>query len=785
MGKSHLVAAFTADGPRPDLAVAGTIGQSIVPFVAIASPLHSFLGLDPDPATAAVDLVGRAGGLAPLVAPALGLEMDATDESAAIEPRSVPEQRIELLAELVTTAQPDPGFLLVEDTHWLDPASASILGDLAGRLAARGWLVVSTCRPGGPFLGPQATTLELEPLGDDDLRRLAIRTAGEQALSDVTLDAMVARADGNTLFLGQLVEAATTGADVALPESAERVIGARLDVLPAHARRRLRQASVLGSEVDLELLARLTEDDELRDRGEWTALDDFVAVDGGRLRFRHDLFHLVAYEGLTYAERSTLHAAAAAELERRPDTPAAVLAQHFDRGRQPERAAIWAARAAREATEQAAFADATRLWRLASDNSRRAGWPDVERAPLHVELGRSYEMLAEPSQAERAYQQALRLTPVGDRSAIRVRQAWLAFRHDRITLAKRRITLGLQGLDARPSDEVARTTRVELILVRCAIRDLEGDRDRSDTDARWAEAEAAKLRRSDLRGEAILQLALNADAAGDPADVVEQLAASARSMLEGAGKHYEVGVLDLNLGVSLMVHSRWPRALAALESAAASFTRSGGVLGALSTDANRGGILVEQGRLDEALDLFDTVVRRARAAQLSRIEQFASGSAARARAWLGDADGAIASLTPLIAALGAAVGVDEALYLRWYRAESLVLAGRFAEAVEDIGDLLAAIGDRPGDTAVAAALARLSAIASFFLGEPGAQDDLRAALDMARDLDATYEVVRGLHALESLVSEPDPAWRKEREQLCELLGVVRLPPVAAGVAGPS
>ena len=40
---------------------------------------------------------------------------------------------------------------------------------------------------------------------------MAIRAAGEQALSDATLDALVARADGNALFLGQLVEAATTG----------------------------------------------------------------------------------------------------------------------------------------------------------------------------------------------------------------------------------------------------------------------------------------------------------------------------------------------------------------------------------------------------------------------------------------------------------------------------------------------------------------------------------------------------------------------------------------------
>ena len=340
MGKSHLVAAFTADIAAPDLAIVGEISQSVVPFAAVAPALRTLVGLDPDPEMAASQLTASAGALAPLAAPAFGLDLPPTTDSAAIEPRSVPEQRLDLVTDLVTAAHPEAGFLLVEDTHWLDPASAVILSGLAGRLAERGWLVVSTCRPEGPFLGARATTIALDPLGDDDLRRLAISIAGERPLSDVTIEALVDRADGNALFLSQLVEAATAGADARLPESAERVIGARVDLLPPIARRRLRQASVLGSEVDLGLLARLTGDPELREAEAWVELDDFAAAAGGRLRFRHDLFHLAAYEGLTFADRSALHAAAAVELERQIDTPSAVLAQHFDRGQKPDRAAV-------------------------------------------------------------------------------------------------------------------------------------------------------------------------------------------------------------------------------------------------------------------------------------------------------------------------------------------------------------------------------------------------------------------------------------------------------------
>ena len=637
---------------------------------------------------------------------------------------------------------------------------------------------MSTCRPEGPFLGARATTITLDPLADEDLRRLAISSAGDRPLSDITIDALVDRADGNALFLSQLVEAATAGADAHLPESAERVIGARVDVLPPVARRRLRQASVLGSEVDLELLSRLTGDAELRDSDAWAELDDFAAVAGGRLRFRHDLFHLAAYEGLTFADRSALHAAAAVELERRIDTPAAVLAQHFDRGRRPDRAAVWAARAAREATEQAAFTDAARLWRLAVDNNRRAGWPDAERATLQVELGHSYEMLGEPSQAERAYKQALALAPDADRSAIRVRLAWLAFRNDRVTVAKRRVTVALNQIEGHPADKDVLATRIALTLLRSAIRDFEGDRAGSDEDARWAETESVRAQRADLRGEALLQLTLNADQDGDPPEEVDRLAAEARQLLETSGMHYELGVLEVNLGLSLMVRARWPLALEAFERSASAFNRSGTVLGVLYTDANRGGILIEQGRLDEAGALFEAVVRRARAAEQQRVGWFAAGSAARAKALAGPDRPARSPPSP-----------------RWPRrwrpparsGRSTTSAGTGPRRSSS-----PAASTRPATTPAPCSTSSTTgprtrrsaprwpdstAVAAHLQGEPGALADLQASVDVARQLDATYEVVRGLQALEALVPDPDPAWATERERLSAELGVIWLPPI--------
>jgi tetratricopeptide (TPR) repeat protein len=686
----------------------------------------------------------------------------------------VAQHRIDCVAGLVAAAHPLPGLLLIEDVHWLDPSSAKLIGGLVDRLADRGWLTISTRRPESEALTATATSLALGPLDDVDVRRLAIATSTERGvdLSDATLAAVVERAHGNALFLEQLVAAASSEDDVELPESAERVVGARLDLLPAAARRRLRRASVLGTDVDLDLLATVADDADLRSAAAWLGMGDFIAVESGRLRFRNDLFRLAAYEGLSFADRAALHLAAAEQLERRSDTPAAVLAQHFQRGGRPDRATDWAARAARDATAHAAFSDSVHLWHLAADSARAAGRPDAERAALLVELGRAHELLAEPVSAERAFKEALVLAETAERPAIRARLAWVAFRTDRTSLAKRRVTTALRELDADGDRRRGAVTRVELMLLRSAIREGDGDLPGSDHDARWAAAEARRLRRTDLRGEAMMELALNADTAGDPA--VGKLATEARRLLERAAKYHEIGILDLNLGVTLMVRGQWPLALASLKSAAEAFARCGGVLGGISTDANRGGILVEQGRLQEAIELYTDVARRSRAAGHTRLVHFAEGSAARARAWMGDVDVAIGALTSSAAALD---GHPECSYLRWYLVEALILAGRFSEARTLTPALTREFAGRSRDQAVEVALRRLDAIAAHLDGVPDALDGIRQSIDLARQRRAPYEVVRGLHALEVLAPEPERAWAEERGRLSRGLGVTWLPPI--------
>src|SRR5205814_8851435 len=65
--------------------------------------------------------------------------------------------------------------------------------------------------------------------------------------------------------------------------------------------------------------------------------------------FAHGLLRDAAYQMLTAQDLALGHALAGAWLERRGETEAAVLAEHFERGRERARAATWYRRAAEQA----------------------------------------------------------------------------------------------------------------------------------------------------------------------------------------------------------------------------------------------------------------------------------------------------------------------------------------------------------------------------------------------------------------------------------------------------
>jgi class 3 adenylate cyclase len=266
------------------------------------------------------------------------------------------------LLESLTTS---PTMVIVEDLHWTDASTIDLLTRFAKGIDQRAGLLLTTTRP-GPAID-NATTIELGPLGDDDLRRLVEAHATADLPAEV-IDSIVARAEGVPLFAVELARGATAGASVAVPESLQASLLARLAFRPELSRT-AQLASVLGDVVDTSLLGALTEADvDLDDILE--QLDDAHILERDDKRswqFTHSLLREAVYSSMLRRDRRRLHQQIAAILTDdggRDDHRLSLIGHHLVLGsRAIEGAACYDA-AARRTASLGAAADAVELAEL-------------------------------------------------------------------------------------------------------------------------------------------------------------------------------------------------------------------------------------------------------------------------------------------------------------------------------------------------------------------------------------------------------------------------------------
>jgi class 3 adenylate cyclase len=232
-----------------------------------------------------------------------------------------------------------PAVVVLEDLHWasepLIELLARVLSDAAGPL-----LVLGTTRPGRAGL-PTGKTLILEPLGDDEAGELVDRALGAP-LDAEARELVVRHAEGNPFFVEEVLSdlldrglltrrqggwALDAGA-LAIPDSVQAVLAARIDLLEPPAKDALLAAAVIGRSFSAAGLAALVgsaaEVRTLVERG-------FVRPTEPELVFKHALTRDVAYGALPKAERARRHAAYADWLqgEDAGDGRAATLAYHY------------------------------------------------------------------------------------------------------------------------------------------------------------------------------------------------------------------------------------------------------------------------------------------------------------------------------------------------------------------------------------------------------------------------------------------------------------------------
>jgi tetratricopeptide (TPR) repeat protein len=246
---------------------------------------------------------------------------------------------------------------------------------LVERLAGVPLLLLMTYRPGyrPPWLVHSAATqLALAPLSLDESLRVVQAAPQAARLPAHVQRSIVAHGAGNPFFLEELVWAVadhdTPAQALALPETVQAVLAARIDRLSRAAKRLLQTAAVVGHDVPVPLLQAVTglADEALHDDLQHLQAAEFLyetrQLPTPTYTFKHALTREAAYQSLLTSTRRQYHQQIAQVLEARfPETAAThpeLLAHHYTEAGCTEQAIVYWQQAGQQAYQRSAYVEA-------------------------------------------------------------------------------------------------------------------------------------------------------------------------------------------------------------------------------------------------------------------------------------------------------------------------------------------------------------------------------------------------------------------------------------------
>jgi DNA-binding winged helix-turn-helix (wHTH) protein/class 3 adenylate cyclase len=387
MGKSRLLAEFRHSlAAHPVTYLAGPCQSygGYTPYFPLLALLRQWWGIlegdSPTARTARVrDGLQKIGLRPDDWAPAVLQLLDGPAEPVP-EPEPSPQAlRAQTFATLhqifVQGSQHQPLVVEVENLHWIDATSEEYLTALVERLGGLRLLLLVTYRPGyrPPWQAASITTqLALAPLTPADSQEVVRAVRRGAPLAPVVEAQIVATGQGNPFFLEELTRAVaeqdTDAPTLVVPDTIQAVLMARIDRLPAAAKRLLQTAAVIGREVPLSLLravVALPEDamqQSLRHLQASELLYESRLAPEQVYTFTHSLTQEVAYQSLLRRTRQQLHAQIAQLLTTRfartGGMPPELLASHYSAAGHHAQALPYWIEAGRHAIRRAASVEA-------------------------------------------------------------------------------------------------------------------------------------------------------------------------------------------------------------------------------------------------------------------------------------------------------------------------------------------------------------------------------------------------------------------------------------------
>ena len=332
------------------------------------------------------------------------LEVCSGDTLSSIEmtPNQRKEETLTILEDLLMAPLDGPVLLLLEDAHWSDQTTQTLIERLLKRIGREHALVLITHRPElktNWSEHPQGTLITCKQIGHEHCAALIRNVASRMQMDDTLIREIVTRSDGVPLFAEELTKAVldlrSLGAS-AVPLTLQDSLMARLDRL-GPAKDIAQIASVIGRQFSYALLEAIAGASDIDLRAALARLREsgliFEAGNEGEssYSFNHSLVQEAAYESLSRSRRQSLHKEIAHHLESQSnatgESEPTLIAHHYSRAGEAEKSFHYWLLAADRSGQRLAFAESVDNLTSALAEAERVADPKLRtRLKLDAQL---------------------------------------------------------------------------------------------------------------------------------------------------------------------------------------------------------------------------------------------------------------------------------------------------------------------------------------------------------------------------------------------------------------
>jgi predicted ATPase/class 3 adenylate cyclase len=318
---------------------------------------------------------------------------------------------------IVSASQHRPQIVVCENLHWIDESSESLLAFLVGSLSSVPIMVLTTHRTAYkvPWAdSPYYTQIALDGLAAHEIEEMLTALLGGREYPAELLQLIQEKSDGNPLFIEEITRALIergllTGdnggmrliarAELECPASIQDIIQARIDRLEQAVKETVQTAAIIGRDFEFRLLMRVSSSPadivaHLETLKRLEVIHETRFYPRLEYRFKHAVIQDVIYKSLLAPRRRALHGIVGRSLEAvshdQLEEQAGILAHHFTRSDDPDRAIKFALLAGDRAARVHANAEASTYYDQALTVVRAlTPSPERQRAEIDASIKRA------------------------------------------------------------------------------------------------------------------------------------------------------------------------------------------------------------------------------------------------------------------------------------------------------------------------------------------------------------------------------------------------------------